>query len=237
MYVHIQQSTQYIWIFVILVLIGLRMKRSRKRQPIRSWPCKKLWRWRKSARCQPPTFPSLRKFLFVSYPLTQFWPVRHTLEINLIYFSDLLLSVSCWFVSDLYFSSLIPILRVLLLCVSQIIDLQAIKEVSFDNKNCFSCFFSTYLYFFYSFASWYWNIEQSSVVISKDICPCLINRVFKTLFWTLTLPDLLFKQYLMSFLSFSFNFFPFEQQDLYKCIQGIKCTENFHKELEYIFSL
>lgn len=43
-------------------LRGWRMKRSRKRRPIRSWHCRRRWKWRKSAPCQLPTFRLLRKF-------------------------------------------------------------------------------------------------------------------------------------------------------------------------------
>lgn len=47
-------------------LRGWRMKRSRKRRPIRSWHCRRHWKWRKSAPCQLPTFRLLRKFKSIS---------------------------------------------------------------------------------------------------------------------------------------------------------------------------
>ena len=38
-----------------------RMRRSRRKKPIKSWPCRRPWRWRRSAPCQQPTSLSLRK--------------------------------------------------------------------------------------------------------------------------------------------------------------------------------
>lgn len=51
-----------------MAVTGLRMKRNRRRRPIRSLPCRRHWRWKKSVRCQQPTSRSLRTFLSISLP-------------------------------------------------------------------------------------------------------------------------------------------------------------------------
>lgn len=109
--------------FYVYVFTGLRMKRSRRRQPIRSLPCRRLWRWRKSVQCQQPTYPLLRKFVSAHFPEQQ--PCSPPLEINVqLSFSVWMCSVvSVWnvcvyilcLIYVLDFSST-PTMRVLLWC-------------------------------------------------------------------------------------------------------------------------
>lgn len=64
-----------------LAVIVFRMKRNRRRQPIRSLPCRRHWKWKKSVQCQQPTSRSLRTFLCISSSWQQLL-INPTVQIN-----------------------------------------------------------------------------------------------------------------------------------------------------------